>query len=53
MGLDDKQYLATTYGDSLGKATVTGYCIKFRTLDAVNVERLTVALRDGITQSSS
>src|SRR5688500_9070909 len=30
MGLDDKAYLAETYGESLGKASVTGYCIKFR-----------------------
>ena len=29
LGLDDKTYLARTYGDSIGKASVTGYCIKF------------------------
>lgn len=30
MGLKDKAYLARTYGARLGKAKVTGYCIKFR-----------------------
>lgn len=38
MGLDDKTYLARTYGDRLGKATVTGYCVKFRNLKAVNLD---------------
>jgi hypothetical protein len=30
MGLPDKTHLARTYGARLGKAKVTGYCIKFR-----------------------
>ena len=30
MGLDDKTYLVKTYGKKLGKASVTGYCIKFK-----------------------
>lgn len=38
MGLDDKAYLSETYGDRLGKATVTGYCVKFRSLKAVNID---------------
>jgi hypothetical protein len=29
MGLDDKTYLARNYGGEIGKASVTGYCIKF------------------------
>lgn len=32
MGLADKTYLAKTFGKKLGKATVTGYCIKFKTI---------------------
>lgn len=52
MGLEDKKYLAETYGKKLGKATVTGYCIKFRTLSNISVDVLTAALRDGIEQSS-
>jgi len=30
MGLDDKKYLAQTFERDLGKASVTGYCIKFK-----------------------
>src|SRR4029078_264040 len=29
MGIKDKAYLAQTFGKKLGKAKVTGYCIKF------------------------
>ena len=32
LGLDDKTYLARTLGASIGKASVTGYCIKFKGL---------------------
>src|SRR5215510_14891173 len=32
MGLKDKTYLANAYGINLGKASVTGYCIKFKVL---------------------
>jgi len=35
LGLDDKTYLARTYGGSIGKASVTGYCIKFRHLAVI------------------
>ena len=29
LGIEDKYFLARTYGKELGKAIVTGYCIKF------------------------
>src|ERR1700739_2205078 len=32
IGLDDKKFLSETYGKRLGKASVTGYCIKFKSL---------------------
>jgi hypothetical protein len=32
MGIEDRKYLAQTYGKKLGKASVSGYCIKFKTL---------------------
>ena len=32
IGIKDKNYLAKTYGSKLGKASVTGYCIEFKTL---------------------
>lgn len=53
MGLTDKQYLAATYGAALGKASVSGYCIKFRSLRHINVDTLAAAIRDGIAQSCS
>jgi hypothetical protein len=53
MGLKDKKYLAATYGDALGKASVTGYCIKFRKLADVDVAVLEAAIRDGVAQSRS
>ena len=37
IGIKDKQYLSKTYGDRLGKAKITGYCIKFRRIDDINV----------------
>lgn len=48
MGLDDKTYLAKTYGDKIGKASVTGYCIKFKKLQDINIEILEAAIRDGV-----
>ena len=53
LGLDDKAYLAETYGDAIGKATVTGYCIKFSTLRNINVAVLEAAIRDGIARTSA
>jgi hypothetical protein len=53
MGLDDKTYLAETYGSELGKASVTGYCIKFSSLRNINVAVLEAAIRDGIARTSA
>ena len=53
MGLDDKAYLAETYGDAIGKATVTGYCIRFSTLRNINLPVLQAAIRDGIARTSA
>jgi hypothetical protein len=40
IGLEDKKYLAQTYGQRLGKASVTGYCIKFKTLKDIDMDVL-------------
>ena len=48
MGLTDRKHLSKTYGPRLGKAKITGYCIRFRSLkdldlavlDEVIAERL-------------
>jgi len=47
MGIDDKKYLSTTYGDKLGKASITGYCIKFKTIKDINLNILEEAIRFG------
>jgi hypothetical protein len=51
MGIEDKKHLAETYGKRLGKASVTGYCIKFRRLGDIDVDTLVDALRDGTEQT--
>jgi len=48
MGIKDKKYLANTYGKNLGKASVTGYCIKFKTIKDLNIDILQAAIRDGV-----
>ncbi len=40
MGLEDKAYLPETYGDRIGKAKVTGYCIKFKALKDIDLDTL-------------
>ena len=47
LGIKDKTYLAKTYGRKIGKASVTGYCIKFKTLKDINIEILEAAIRYG------
>lgn len=41
MGIEDKTYLTRTYTEVIGKASVTGYCIKFKKLDDINFSVLT------------
>lgn len=48
LGIKDKTYLARTYGKKLGKASVSGYCIKFKTLKDINIDILEAAIRYGI-----
>src|SRR5215831_19401920 len=50
LGIKDKKYLAQTYGKRLGKANVTGYCIKFKTLKDINSDILEAAIRYGVEQ---
>jgi hypothetical protein len=48
LGIEDKKYLAQTYGKELGKASVTGYCIRFKTLKDINVDILEAAIRSRV-----
>ena len=50
LGIKDKKYLAQTYGTKLGKASVTGYCIKFKTLKDINIDVLQAAITFGVEQ---
>ncbi len=47
LGIKDKKYLSNTYAKTLGKATVTGYCIRFKTLKDINTNTLEAAIRFG------
>ncbi|OOG78301.1 DUF1801 domain-containing protein [Algoriphagus sp. A40] len=53
MGIQDKNYLPNTYGKTIGKANVTGYCIKFRTLKDINLEILAEAIQDGVEKTTT
>lgn len=44
MGIADKAYLINTYGKKIGKASVTGYCIKFKSLKDINMDILASAI---------
>lgn len=52
LGIADKTYLAKTYGEALGKATVTGYCIRFKKLKDINLDILEAAVRDGFERQN-
>ncbi|WP_106914595.1 DUF1801 domain-containing protein [Chryseobacterium aurantiacum] len=50
MGMNDKTYLSENFGEKIGKASVTGYCIKFKALKDINIEVLGAAIRYGAEQ---
>jgi len=52
LGIDDKTYLAQTYGKEIGKASVTGYCIRFNHLKDININILEAAIRYGVEVTS-
>jgi hypothetical protein len=47
LGIKDKTYLAKTFGKKLGKASVTGYCVKFKSLKDLNVDVLEEVIEYG------
>lgn len=52
LGIEDRKYLSQTFGRTLGKAGVTGYCIKFKALKDVHIDVLKDAIREGIKHAS-
>ena len=51
MGVKDKKYLAENFSKKLGKANVSGYCIKFKSLNDINIDVLQAAIRYGLKVS--
>ena len=47
LGIADKKFLADNYGKDIGRAGVTSYCIKFKSLKDINVGVLETAIRYG------
>lgn len=52
LGIEDKAYLVQTFGKDIGKASVTGYCIRFKKLKDINPDVLEAAMRYGIEATS-
>ena len=52
LGIEDKKYLAEVYGKDLGKASVTGYCIRFKTLKDINTDVLKAAVAFGFENTN-
>lgn len=52
LGLKDKKHLAKTYGKKLGQASVTGYCIRFKSLKHINLDSLEAAIRHGLAPAT-
>jgi hypothetical protein len=50
LGIKDKTYLAKTYATRLGKAAVSGYCIRFKTLKDIEMDILEAAIRYGVKE---
>ncbi|MFT3796629.1 DUF1801 domain-containing protein [Flavobacterium sp.] len=52
LGIADKQFLAQAYAHKIGKASVSGYCIKFKSLEHIDLAVLLEAIRYGARQTS-
>jgi hypothetical protein len=48
LGIENKMYLMETFGKKLGKASITGYCIKFKALKDIKIDVLGEAIKDGL-----
>ncbi len=53
MGIEDKKYLPETYGGKIGKAKVTGYCVRFRRLKDLNLDILEEMIATHMTQDGA
>ncbi|MEJ0031620.1 MAG: DUF1801 domain-containing protein [Bacteroidota bacterium] len=48
LGIKEKTFLAKKFGKDLGKASMSGYCIKFKTIKDINVDVLEAAILHGL-----
>ena len=46
LGINDKSYLNVNYGKAIGKASVSGYCIKFKMLQDIQIKVLQDAIQN-------
>jgi hypothetical protein len=53
MGLKDKRYLLETYGSRLGKAKISGYCIRFKSVKDVDLGVLEEVVADAMGPGSA
>lgn len=51
LGIEEKTILSTIYSGTLGKASITGYCIKFKTIKDINLDVLESAIKYGFEAS--
>lgn len=51
MGIADKTFLTNTYASKIGKATVSGYCIKFKNLKDIHFDVLAEAIKYGLNEA--
>ena len=52
LGIEDKTYLAKTYGKELGKSSVSSDCMKFKNLEDISINVLEEAIRYGFEVTS-
>ena len=53
MGLKDKTHLSKTYGPRLGKAKITGYCIRFKSVKDVDLAVFEEVIADALRPASA
>lgn len=52
IGINDKNYLSENFAETIGKASVTGYCIKFKKLKDISLEVLEKIIQFGFEPKS-
>jgi hypothetical protein len=51
LGIKDKTALIKTFGKKLGKASVTGYCVRFKSINDIDLDVLEEAIKFGVKSS--